>query len=241
MKELTLYQPPSRPWGSPNLSPFCMKLECYLRMAEIPYRTAAMRVGKAPKGKIPYVELPDGTRMGDSQLIIEELERSLVKQGKPALDGGLSKHDASLAHLVRRTLEEATYFVGVYVRWGTDDGFGPIREEFKKLVPGMLIPFIRRGIRKKLHAQGTGRHTVDEAIGLGAADFDACADLLGDKPFLFGDRPRTADCSLYAFVEATIGFPLDQPFKTRVASHANLVAYRKRIRERWWKDLEKGS
>jgi glutathione S-transferase len=218
-----------------------MKLEGYLRMAEIPYKTAAMQVGKAPKGKIPYVELSDGKRMGDSQLIIEELERGLVKEGKPALDTGLSSHDAALGHLVRRTLEEGTYFVGVYVRWATDEGFGPMRDEFKKFVPGMIIPFIRRGIRKKLDGQGTGRHSLDEVIGFGAADFAACAELLGDKPFLFGDRPRTPDCSLYAFLEATLGFPVDLPFKTKVASHANLVAYRRRVRERWWKDLEKGA
>lgn len=238
MKELILYQPPTRPWGSPNLSPFCMKLECYLRMAEIPYKAAAMQVGKAPKGKIPYVALPDGKRLGDSQLIIEELERALVAEGKRGLDTGISKHDASLGQLVRRTLEEGTYFVGVYVRWLTDEGFAPMREEFKKFVPGLLIPFIRRSVRKKVREQGTGRHSLDEAIGLGAADFAACADLLGDKPFLFGDAPRTADCTLYAFLEATLGFPVDQAFKTQVASHANLVAYRKRIRERWWKDLE---
>ena len=214
-----------------------MKLECYLRMAEIPYKTAAMQVGKAPKGKIPYVDLPDGKRMGDSQLIIEELDRRLVSEGKQGLDTGMSKRDAALGQLVRRTLEEGTYFVGVYVRWMTDEGYGPVRAEFKKFAPGFLVPLIRRSIRKKVREQGTGRHTLDEAIGMGAADFDACAELLGDKPFLLGDQPRSADCSLYAFLEATLGFPVDQPFKAQVAAHANLVAYRQRIRERWWKDL----
>src|SRR5262245_38562720 len=93
VKELTLFQPPTRPWKTPNVSPFCTKLECYLRMAEIPYKTASMQIGKAPKGKIPYVELPDGKRMGDSHLIIDHLERALTDEGKPALDAGLSAHD----------------------------------------------------------------------------------------------------------------------------------------------------
>ena len=43
MKELTLYQPPGRAWNTPNISPFCAKLECYLRMTEIPYKVAAMQ------------------------------------------------------------------------------------------------------------------------------------------------------------------------------------------------------
>jgi glutathione S-transferase len=237
VKELTLYQIPTRAWNTPNVSPFCAKLECYLRMTEIPYKPAGMQVGKAPKGKIPYVEFSDGKRMGDSQLIIEELERGLAAEGKPTLDAGLSARDQAVGHLVRRALEEGFYFVGIYLRWVTDEGFAAMREEFKKFVPGLAIPFVRRSIRKKLGGQGTGRHTLDEAIAIGARDFDACAELLADRPFLFGDQPRTADCTLYAFLEATLGFPVENPLKARIASHANLVDYRKRIRDRWWKDL----
>ena len=239
MNELTLYQPPTRPWNTPNLSPFCTKLECYLRMAEIPYKTAAMQIGKAPKGKIPYVVLPDSTAMGDSQLIIEHLERALATEGKPALDDGLSARDRALGHLARRTLEEAFYFVTMYTRWNTDAGYAAMRDEFKKFLPGLIIPLIRRDNRKKLHIQGTGRHSLDEAMGFGAADLESCSELLGDKPFLLGDRPRTADCTLYAYLEGLLGFPVDSPLRARVAARANLVDYRRRIRERWWKDLER--
>lgn len=238
MTELILYQPPIRPWGSPNLSPFCTKLECYLRMAEIPYKTAPMQVGKAPKGKIPYIELPDGKRVGDSQLIIRELERGLTAGGKLALDAGLPARDAAIGHLAQRTLDEAFYFVAVYVRWLTDDGYPAVRDQMKKFVPGVVVPFVRRGIRKSLRAQGTGRHALAEAMALGAADFDACAELLGDQPFLLGDRPRTVDCTMYAFLETALGFPIESPLKARIASHANLVAYRQRVRDRWWQDLE---
>ena len=44
---------------------------------------------------------------------------------------------------------------------------------------------------------------------------------------------RTQD----AFLEAIIPFPVDSPLKQAVLKHANLVAYRDRIRARWWKDL----
>ena len=237
MKELTLYQPPSRPWNTPNLSPFCTKLECYLRMAEVPYRPAAMQVGKAPKGKIPYVEFADGQRMGDSQLVIEQLERALVAEGKPALDDGLSAHDRAIGHLTRRALEDGYYFVALYARWRRDDGYAVIRREFKRFLPGLVISYVRRGILKKLDGQGTGRHSFEEVAAIGAADFESCAELLGDKPFLFGDRPRTADCTLFAFVESLLGAPIESPNRAAAAARPNLVAYRKRIRERWWKDL----
>ena len=234
MDQITLHQPPLRSWGMPNLSPFCAKLETYLRMSGVPYQLAGMKPGQMPKGKIPYVQI-DGRFMGDSQLIIEELERRLGDRG---LDHGISPRDAALGRLARRTLEEATYFVGVYLRWQLDDGYAAIRGEFKKMLPGIVVSYIRRGVIKKAWAQGTGRHTPDEVAAMGKADFDAVAELLGDKPFLLGDQPRTADSAVYAFVEAILGFPVDSPLKAAVAAHPNLVAYRQRIRERWWSDLK---
>jgi glutathione S-transferase len=234
--EIILHQPPRRSWGSPNASPFCTKLECYLRMAEIPYKPIKADFRKAPKGKIPFVEI-DGKYMGDSQLIIEELERRLAAEGKQPLDRGLSVRDAAIARMIRRTLEEGLYFVGLYVRWKTDEGYPLMRDEFKKMVPGIVLPIIRRAQIKKGHAQGTGRHTHDEVMAMGAADLAALSELLADKPYLFGTEPRVIDATAFAFVEGWLGFPLDTPLKRMGESHPNLAAYRKRIRDRWWTDL----
>lgn len=61
-------------WGLPNASPFCMKLETYLRMADIPYEIVPNAdVRKAPKGKMPYIK-HEGKVIGDSGLIIEYLK-----------------------------------------------------------------------------------------------------------------------------------------------------------------------
>ncbi|HEU0030210.1 MAG TPA: glutathione S-transferase family protein [Kofleriaceae bacterium] len=232
---VTLFQLPTRAWGSPNLSPFCTKLETYLRIAEIPYELGTLTRSAMPKGKIPYVEL-DGTLIGDSQLIIERLEARLVRDGKPSLDGDLSPRDAAIGHAVRRMLEEAFYFVSSYVRW-EEPGYDATRDAFKQFVPGLVVPLIRRDIKKKLHAQGTGRHTPDEIMAMGRADMTAVSALLGDQPFVLGDRPRVVDCTVFAFVEGILGFPVDSPVKAAVQQHANLVAYRDRIRARWWSDL----
>ncbi|HTJ46296.1 MAG TPA: glutathione S-transferase family protein [Kofleriaceae bacterium] len=236
MDKLILHQPHTRPWGTPNLSPFCTKLETYLRMAEVPYEAVPADFRKAPKGKIPFVAL-DGELLGDSQLIIEELEQRL---GDRALDAGLPPRDHATARLLRRTLEEAYYFVGMYFRWQTDDGYAVLAPEFKRVLPApfrIAMPMIRRGTKKQLHKQGTGRHTREEVAAMGERDLAAFSELLGDRPFLFGDRPRTVDATLYAFMESTFGFPLDSPLQRAAKTHANLVAYRDRVRDRWWKDL----
>ena len=213
-----------------------MKLECYLRMTEIPYKLGPFARSQAPKGKIPYVNI-DGKLVGDSQLIIEQLEARLTAEGKHPLDEGLSPRDHAISQLVRRTLEEATYFVGMYSRWKNDEGFAVIREEFKKMAPSFVIGFIRREMTKKLQHQGTGRHTYEEATAMGAADFAAVAELLGEQPFVLGDKPHIVDACVFGFIEAILGFPIETPAKQAMMSHKNLVAYRGRIRERWWKDL----
>jgi glutathione S-transferase len=60
-------------FGLPNASPFCMKLETWLRMAGLPYRAPEMRLsalGRAPKGKMPYIIDGDKT-ISDSTFVID--------------------------------------------------------------------------------------------------------------------------------------------------------------------------
>ena len=62
-------------FGLPNASPFCMKLEAWLRMAGLPYE--AVNDGdvlRAPRGKLPWIE--DGpAKVSDSHFAIEHLKR----------------------------------------------------------------------------------------------------------------------------------------------------------------------
>src|SRR5690349_12892848 len=126
MPELVLHQPPPA-WGTPSISPFCIKLGCYLRMVGTPYRTQIADIRKAPKGKVPFLTFPDGRAMGDSQLIIDDMERAA---GERALDAGLSPVDAARGHAIRRMMEEAYYFIGIYLRWVRDEGFAAMPAAF---------------------------------------------------------------------------------------------------------------
>ncbi|MBC7396619.1 MAG: hypothetical protein H7333_04175 [Bdellovibrionales bacterium] len=51
------------------MSPFCVKLETYLRMAKLEYKIKSGLPNKSPNGRIPYVNL-DGKLIGDSGIII---------------------------------------------------------------------------------------------------------------------------------------------------------------------------
>ena len=72
---ITLYQFPPV-WGLPNASPFCMKVETYLRMTGLPYQFArGADIRKAPKGKFPVIE-DNGKIIPDSSFIVEYLKAS---------------------------------------------------------------------------------------------------------------------------------------------------------------------
>lgn len=237
---LVLFQPPGRAFGMANLSPFCAKLECYLRMKELPHEVRAGSVRDAPKGKIPFVQLDDGTRMGDSQLILERLERDHAALGREPLDAHLDARQRAVGRLVRRTLEEGTYFIGMWHRWHRDEGWVALRPEFEKILPPpirVLLPLIRRQVKASLRAQGTGRHSLDELTAMAVADWDAVLEVLGDGPYLFGDRPTTCDATVYAFADAMLSFPAPSPMRDALRAKPALVAYRDRVRKRWFPEL----
>jgi glutathione S-transferase len=228
---ISLYQGPAA-WGISNISPFCVKLESYLRMAGLPYTVKPTDFGKAPKGKIPFIE-EDGKLLGDSQLIIEHLKR---KHGDP-LDAKLSAEEVARGHAVRRMLEESTYWHIAYVRY-SDDGWKVYRPIFEALFPpvvGKVVPaLIRRGIHKSLRAHGLGRHRPEEILELGKTDISAVAALLGDKPFLLGEHPTSFDATLYAFIVSITAFPVDSAFKRHTLEQQNLVRYVERFQQRYF-------
>ena len=229
---LTVYGPTARV-GRLNASPFVVKLETWLRLAGLPYQFKPASPLKAPKGKVPYIE-EDGVMMGDSQFIIDHL----IKRHGLTLDDHLSEVERATGRAVRRMLEEGTYFCTLHYRWLTPQGWAAYKPIMKAIAPGLMLELIRRNLRKRGVGQGTGRHTDDEILGLACADLRAVSAILGDRPFLLGDRPSSADATVYAFDQGNLTFPADNPIKAAVQSCPNLVAYVARMTERCWPEGE---
>lgn len=225
-------------WGLPDLSPFVIKLETYLRMAGIPYETRVGDPNKAPKKKLPWID-EGGRKIADSSRIIDHLEQ---RRPEP-LDGQLSGPERAVAAAVRSMLEEHYYFVIVHVRWCTDEGMATYMPTMHRYceaagMPRMMwapaIWIARRGLRKQAWLQGTGRHSDAEIMATGQGHWSAVAELLGDRPYLLGDRPTTIDATVYAFLASTIWAPFDNPIKRHALAQPGLVAYAERMRAAYW-------
>ena len=223
-------------FGLPNASPFCMKLETYLRMTGLPYEAPALTLslmGKAPKGKLPYIE-DGGQRLADSSLIIDYLKATY---GDP-LDGWLSAEQKALALAFQRLLEENTYWAVMYTRWVEPEGWAVTRPAFfadlpwplKWIVPGLA----RRGLIKQLWGQGMGRHSRDEIMAIGQRDLSAVANHLGSQAYFMGEQPSSVDAVAFAFVANVLWAPLDTPIQRHGRQFPQLEAYCQRMRDRYF-------
>ena len=58
-----------------SYSPFCLKLELYLKVMKLDYNNEySLELSKSPTGKMPYIEM-NGKKFADSDLIIKELQK----------------------------------------------------------------------------------------------------------------------------------------------------------------------
>lgn len=230
---LTLHQPPPA-WGLPNISPFCVKLETYLRMTRRPYQVALPSVRLGPKGKVPYIVDGD-TVMGDSSLIIDYLVRTY---GDP-LDGALDARQRALGHAVRGMVEEHLYFAVGTLRWSNPDAWPHLRSAFRPMLPpvigGLILRGVRRSMAAKARAQGIGRHSRDEILGLVAADLDAL-DALLVGPYVHGAAATSLDAMLYGFLVQLAYVPWDSAEKRLVHARPRLIEYAERMKAAFWAD-----
>ncbi|HYC03336.1 MAG TPA: glutathione S-transferase family protein [Azospirillaceae bacterium] len=221
-------------FGEPNLSPFCMKLESWLRLAGVPYTVAPVGdMSAAPKGKAPWIVDTDGTVLADSTLIIEHLKRT---RGVDP-DADLPTAHRLVAVALSALLEERLYFAMAWSRWIPDAAWAVTRPAYFPDLPRHVAETIREETRQALHHQGIGRHSAEEIAGIATRDIDTLAGLLGDKPWLFGDRPVTADCTAYAFAANLLVPQYDTPLRRAAERHANLRAYVVRARREWFPEL----
>jgi glutathione S-transferase len=224
-----------RAFGLPNPSPFCIKVEVLLKMAGLAYECEfATNPGKGPKGKLPAIE-DDGQLIGDSEIIRWHLEK---KYGVD-FDQGLEPAERAGGHALSRMVEERTYWVMVYSRWIEARNWPVLRDTFFGGVPaplrGLVSSQIRKSVVRTLRAHGFGRHRPDEIYAMGAADIDAVAAELGEKPFLLGSEPTSADAAVYPVIAGILVPPqFESPAKEAVKRHANLVAYAERMRARFF-------
>lgn len=216
--------------GQPDLSPFVMKVMILLRMAGLPFEKVDGIAGarKAPRGKLPYIE-DKGRIVSDSRFIKRYLEETYGAD----FSGGYDEHTLMSGLLVQRTLEESCYFITVERRWIRPDGWAVMQKAAFGTMPAplrlVIAPIVRNAVLKSLKGQGTARLSDQENEALFTENTRAVASVLGDKPFLLGDRPSGVDATVLAFLIAATARAFPGPIRDAILAEPNLAAYRDRL------------
>ena len=216
----------------PSTSPFCLKIETFLRLHNIPYENQhGYKMGK--KGKQPWIEYK-GERKADSSFIIDFLNETFEIN----TDKEFSEEQLALGRAVKVMLEENTYLTLVYHRM---ENFN----EFKKIIstPSAGIGFSiglkmhQRKHRSQLEAHGMGRHSAEEVYQIAKNDIKAVSDILGNKDFLLGDKPSSFDCTVFGIFANVIWSGLESPLSEYVKESAkNLITHCERMKALCWID-----
>lgn len=226
-------------WGLPDFSPFCNKVHTYLRMRGLEYQTMVADPRKAPLGKLPGLELEDGTMVYDSRLIIERME----SENPEPMDAHLSARERAIGEVLRSAWEEHFYFVLAYLHFQYDRGWEEFLPVWRDYGNALRMPafvfhpalfFARRNVLRDLRGQGMGRHDVETVWRFGKGLITSLADLIGEGPFLLGERPTTYDATAYAFTASILKAEFTCPVREHALAQESLRAYRDRMYARYF-------
>ena len=222
--------------GVPNISPFCCKMETWLRIAGIPYEVVdTPDPRKGPRGKVPFID-DGGLRVPDTSLIIAHLVRT---RGVDP-DAGLSDAQRATSMLVQRTLEEHYAFVVAYTHLVREEGQKHTSARFEA-IPAFVRPFVARLVTNKVKAllwqQGILRQTDEDILQSGIRDWEAVLAVMSEGPYFLGERPTTIDATVFATLATTIFTPIETPIRAFLRAQPAAVAYAERMRARFFPDL----
>merc|ERR1711915_426766 len=229
----------------PSISPFCLKLESWLKLHGFKYQNIDHKCKfRSRKGMLPFVEI-NGDEVADSNMIIETLAKKFDKE----MPAQLSQDQKNVQHAMIAMVENHLHWT--IVHWRSKDVDNTLKAYQLNLqtaigtkAPASLLnfyfkyTFCRKGL-KKVKAHGLGVHTAEEIEQFGKKDLQALSEMLGDKEFFFGDDPAMLDLVVYSHVAQLVMIEKDYPCPMRdylEADCKNLVGLVNRMKDRCWGD-----
>jgi len=229
----------------PSISPFCLKVESWLKLHGIKYENVDHKIKlRSKRGMLPFVEL-NGEEISDSNHIIETLSKKFEKN----MPADLTAEQKQVQHAMMTMVEN--HFNWAMVQWKSRD-IDSILKGYKmdlsaaigSKLPASLLnfyfkhTFLRKGL-KKVKAQGFGASSNEEMEQMGKDDMKVCSDMLGDKEFMFGDEPSLLDLTVYSHMAPVLFIDKEFPCVLRDFMESdcqNLAGLVNRMKDRCWGD-----
>jgi glutathione S-transferase len=232
---IVLHQfPISKKAGVPNYSPFCTKLETYLKIRQLPYEIKDFTGNpkNAPKGKLPFIDYGE-KRYDDSELIIQMLEN----EGE-GLDHSFSGKEKGIITATKKLLEQHLLPFLLHFRWGDDQNWIKTREVFFRGLPSLIrkpvSAMVRKGVVKALWAEGTGRYTLEEKKKMMEKAFEALDQLKEEGPYFMGERASTLDAAAFGTLSNILFTDLQPEIKKIMEKYPRLTSYTKDLEHKYY-------
>jgi glutathione S-transferase len=196
-----LHQLPNLEGKNYSCSPFCVKLELYLKAMNIAYDNSfSLELNKSPTGKMPFIET-QGKKIADSNIIIKYLEQ----ENDQSLDSHLSCHQSAISLAFMRLCEDSLYWIAVYSRWVDIDNKSWKKEfmasaKLPKMMSGIVYNAAKRNITRQLKASGILVLSQREIYAKAEQDLKALADFLDGRKHFFNDNISLLDITVYSFI-----------------------------------------
>src|SRR5678815_4177294 len=210
-------------FGLPEISPYVTKTEVQLRMAGLAYEKRRGSREESPKGQVPFIDA-GGVRIADSTFIRGFLERTYGID----FDEGLAPEQRATAWAIERMMENHYGWTLAKAHWLDPVNFAKGPAHFFDGAPEGVREAVQAEVQNRVHG-AIGRHSDLETVALGVRSLAAVAAILGDKRFLFGDRPCGADATVFAMLACTLTPFFECELKRRAEGFGTLVAYVDRL------------
>ncbi|XP_061184650.1 failed axon connections homolog [Saccostrea echinata] len=218
---------------APSLSPFCLKLETYLRMAKVPFMNVHDSItNRSSKGKVTWIEY-NGEEVADSEFCIQFINQKFNVD----LDKDFSEEDQAAALAIQRMVDEHLFWTVALQRWVYDptDGIDPRKTlNFSWFTCHMINKLIKR----QTYAQGVGRHTKEEVHHVMDEDLQALSKFLGKKKFLLGEKTCQADSAVFGMLAQMYFNGCGGYGEKAIKKYPNLCEYCERMKETFWPDWD---
>ncbi|XP_060073919.1 failed axon connections homolog [Ylistrum balloti] len=197
----------------PNISPFAMKLEMWLRMNNVPYQCSLLTCL--------------------NRFIIEYLSKYFKKNPYP----GINPEQQAIGRSFLKMAEENTVWSIFWYRYV--EHMTEYRKYLTFQVPEEMQEKVGAGlsssVKDRAWKHGIGRHSSKEIYKLGSDDIRAISSFLGEKKYFLGDTPSLVDCTLFGVLSQAIFVPLDFPMKAVIKEEcSNILDYIDRLKTEFW-------